>query len=151
MRSPPGKEATIMPLYTFELMNGSAPVSDDTGIDAPDRAHAASYGTEVARELMRGREVQTRSWRLDIYEDHTERVAEIPFASVDPKLDVLSPELRMAVERLCGSYRSWLDAFHAARATMRESRALVAQARGKPYLAAVDGDRTIREFPPADR
>jgi hypothetical protein len=133
-----------MPRYTFELMNSSSPVSDETGIEAPDREYAASYGQQVARELMYGRELQTRSWRLDIYEDVTERVAEIPFASVDPTLDHLGPELRSAVERLCTSYRSWLDAFDTARATLRESRALVALARGKPYLAAVNGDPTIR-------
>ena len=41
-----------MPHYTFELLNGLAPLSDDTGIDAPDREQAASYGKAVARELM---------------------------------------------------------------------------------------------------
>ena len=133
-----------MPFYTFELLNGSAPVSDETGIDVPDREHAASYGCEVARELMRGREFETRSWRLDVYDDLARCVAEIPFAALDPTLDHLAPELRSMVERMCDNRRSLQEAIHAARATIRESRALLALARGKPYLAAVNGDLTIR-------
>ncbi len=93
---------------------------------------------------MRGCEIQTRSWRLDIYEDGHECVAEIPFAAVDPSLEHLAPELRRMIERVCDSFRSWQDALRAAQATMRESRALVSLARGKPYLAAIGGRRTIR-------
>jgi hypothetical protein len=132
-----------MPLYTFKLISGFSPISDDIGIHAPDREHALAYGKEVAREVMRGCEVQTRSWRLDIIEDGRECIVEIPFATVDPTLDHLSPELRRLVERLCDSLRSWHETLNATRATMRESRALVALARGKPYLAANNGQRTI--------
>jgi Domain of unknown function (DUF6894) len=127
-----------MPRYTFELMYGGPPIADDTGIEAPDRESALAYGQEVARELMRGREVQTRYWRLDIYEDRSERVAEMPFAEVDTTLDHLMPPVRTAVQRLCDSYRSWREALSATRATMRETQALLAPARGKPYLAAVN-------------
>ncbi len=133
-----------MPRYTFELVNGSSPASDKTGISAPDRDHALAYGKEVACELMRGCEIQTRSWRLDVYEDGRERVAEIPFATVDPSLEHLAPELRRMIERVCDSFRSWQDAFRSAQVTMRESRALLALARGKPYLATVAGRPTIR-------
>jgi hypothetical protein len=133
-----------MPLYTFELLQGTAPLSDDKGVYLPDRAMALAYGKEVARELMRGREGQTRSWRLDIYEDHRERVFELSFAAIDHTLDHLVPDLRTMVERLCNNYRTWREAVHAAGLTVRESRALVARSRGKPYLAAVAGKQTIR-------
>lgn len=133
-----------MPRYTFALINSNSTASDETGIHAPDREQALAYGKDVARELMRGREVQTRSWRLDIYEDGEECVAEIPFAVVDPTLDHLKPEFRNVIERVCGSFRSWQDALRTAQATMRESRALLARARGKPYLATVRGRPTIR-------
>lgn len=140
-----------MRLYTFELMNSGSRIADDTGIEAPDRSSALAYGKMVARELMRGRELQTRSWRLYIYEDrrecHEDRrecVAEIPFAAVDPIPDHAAPPLRNAVELLCDSYRSWKEALFATRATMPETRALSAIARGKPYLATMNGRRTIR-------
>lgn len=137
-------KGAVMPHYTFELMNSGSPIADDTGIEAPDRESALAYGKEVARELMRGRELQTRSWRLDIYEERGERVVEMPFAAVDPTLDHLVPSLRSAVERSCDSFRLWQEALSATRATMRESRALLARAQGKPYLAVVNGERTIR-------
>ena len=50
---------------------------------------------------MSGREAQTRSWRLDVYEDNNERIFEIPFVSIDRSLDHLVPELRTIVEGLC--------------------------------------------------
>jgi hypothetical protein len=133
-----------MPLYTFELSDGSSPLYDDAGVDLPDREHAAAYGNEVARELMQGREAQTRFWRLRIRENDDEEVLDLTFAAVDPTLDHLVPELRIMLQRLCDGRRSCKEALHAALITARESRALVAQSRGKPYLAAVSGQRTVR-------
>lgn len=133
-----------MPLYTFELSDGSAPLYDEAGVHLPDRVRALAYGEEVARELMRGREVETRFWRLRIHEKDGEEISEMTFATVDPTLDHLVPELRTSVQRVCDSYRSCKEAVYAARMTMRESRALVAQSRGRPYLVAVAGDRTIK-------
>jgi hypothetical protein len=133
-----------MPLYTFELRDGSAPLADDAGVDLPNREHALAYATDIARELMQGREVQTRCWQLDVYEDQRERVFELPFAGIDQTLDHLAPQYRSAVERLCNSRRSWQEMLHLTRITVRESRALIAQSQGRPYLAAVAGVPTIR-------
>lgn len=137
-------EGRFMPLYTFELRDGSAPLADRTGVHLPDRARALDYARDVARELMQGRESQARCWQLDVYENQRERVFELALAALDHTLHPLAPEFRTMMERLCGSYRSCKEAIHAARATMRESRALVALSRGKPYLAASAGERTIR-------
>lgn len=133
-----------MPLYTFELREGSAPLSDDAGVDLSDRERALGYAMEVARELMQGREDQTRSWRLDVYENNCERVFELPFAAIDHTLDHLAPQFRSTVEDACNSRRLWQETLHAARMTVQESRALVAQSQGKPYLAAIAGAQTIR-------
>jgi hypothetical protein len=133
-----------MPVYTFELLDGSSPLCDETGVNLPDREHALAYGKEIARELMQGREAQTRFWRLRIHENHPADSFDISFVAVDPTLDHLVPELRRMVERLCENYRSSKEAIHAARITVQESRALVARSRGQPYLAATSGRRTIR-------
>jgi hypothetical protein len=133
-----------MPLYKFELREGSAPVADGTGVQLPDHEHASAYAKEVARELMHGREAQTRSWRLDVHEHEGEWVFELPFAAIDPSLDHLAPELRSTVELVCDSRRSWQEIVHATQATVRESRALVARSRGQPYLVSIAGQRTIR-------
>jgi hypothetical protein len=133
-----------MPLYTFELLDGSSPLRDNAGIHLPDHEHAWAYGREIARELMQGREAKSRFWRLRVYENDADRVFDIPFATVDPTLDHLAPELRSTLERFCDSYRAVKEAVHAAKITVRESRALVARSRGKPYLAATAGEKTIR-------
>jgi hypothetical protein len=134
-----------MPTYTFELKDGSCGIADETGVNLPDREHALGYAIEVARELMGGREAQTRFWRLDVYEGGGERIFEIPFVRVDRTLDHLAPELRTVMEGLCDRHRSLKEANYAARVTVRESRALIAIARGKPYLATYAGERTIRD------
>lgn len=133
-----------MPHYTFKLSGAFALLSDDTGLYLPDRERAFVYAKEVVRELMQGREDSSRTWRLDVYEDRLERVFEVPFAALDPTLDHLRPELRRIVEWVCDGRRSSREAVHAARATIREARALVARSRGKPYLAAIAGEQTIR-------
>jgi hypothetical protein len=132
-----------MPVYTFELRDGDRTIEDGSGVNLPDREHAFGYALDVARELMERREAQTRIWCLDVY-DGGQRIFELPFARIDPTLDHLVPEMRKTVERSCNQSRSLREAIAAARVTMRESRALVARSRGRPYLAAEMGERTIR-------
>jgi hypothetical protein len=133
-----------MPLYTFRLSDGSCEIADETGVVLPDREHAHQYAYEVISELMKCGERQTRTWLLGVYEDNRERVFEIPFVSIDQSLDHLRPDLRSKIEELCGRSRRLAEAVTAARATLRESRALVARSRGRPYLAAERGRKTIR-------
>jgi hypothetical protein len=139
-----------MPLYTFELQDGERPVGDETGMWFADREHALDHAHDVARELMVARETQTRTWRLDVFENGR-RVEEIPFAHVDRTLDHLDPALRSSVESWCDTLRDFRQQLSAARATVRESRALVARSRGKPYLATERGEPTIRESPTEPR
>jgi hypothetical protein len=47
---------------------------------------------------MKSRELETRSWCLDVYEEGGGCIGEIPFARVDPTLDHLTPKWRTAVE-----------------------------------------------------
>jgi hypothetical protein len=131
-----------MPRYTFELQDGEHPIGDGSGVWFDDRESALGHAQAVARELMSARERETRTWRLDVYEDGN-RIEQIPFAHLDPTLDHLHPTLRTSVERACNSARDFRQAMSTARATLRESRALVARSRGKPYLATDRGKPTI--------
>src|SRR5215469_16101253 len=84
-----------MAIYTFRLRDGRGDVEDATGVELPDRDRAFRYANAVVHKLMRSRELETRSWRLEIYEGGDDRpICEIPFASVDPSLDHLTPKLR---------------------------------------------------------
>lgn len=134
-----------MPVYTFVLRDGSSRIEDETGTNLPDRERALQYAREVVRELMNCRERQTRTWRLEVYDDEGTRVFEIPFASVDPTLAHLTPDVRAAVEALCDRVFSLREAMSEAAMTARESRALVARSRGRPFLAAAFGQRIIRD------
>jgi hypothetical protein len=137
-----------MQRYTFQLRDGKYPVNDGSGVWLNEREQALDHAEGVARELMRGREPQTRAWRLDVYEDGG-LLYQISFASVDPTLDHLGPRVRATVEASCATIRSARETVSAAHATMRESRALVARSRGKPYLAVERGEPTIRSIKPA--
>jgi hypothetical protein len=134
-----------MPNYTFELRDGSGGIDDESGVALTDGVDALRYAQTVVRELMRSREAQTRTWRLDVYDEAGACVIELPFASIDPTLDHLRPELRAMVEKFCDRRRSVDEMIHTARGTVRESQALVARARGNLYVAARSGEKTIRD------
>ncbi|MGO9629349.1 MAG: DUF6894 family protein [Xanthobacteraceae bacterium] len=133
-----------MPNYTFELWDGYDPIGDEVGVILTDRADAYQYAQDVVRELMIGREAQTRTWRLDVYENRAERVFEIPFASLAETLDRPHPALRVAMEGFCDRSRSLRGAANAAQATMHELRPLGALSRRQPFLITNFGKRTIK-------
>jgi hypothetical protein len=134
-----------MPNYTFELRDGRGGIDDDTGVPLADRVQALLYARGIVHELMRSREVETRTWQLDVYDEAGARVIEIPFANVDPTLDHLRPELRAMVEKFCNRRLSVDEMIYAARNTVLEARALVARSRGELYVAARFGEKIIRD------
>ena len=75
-----------MPNYCFKLRDGRGGVEDKDGISLRDNDRAIRYAHDVVHELMKNRELETRSWRLDVYERGV-RICAIPFASIDPTLD----------------------------------------------------------------
>ena len=81
--------------YTFALHADEARIEDESGTWFDDRDHACAYARDVVHELMHGREQETRSWCLEIYEDGV-RVHELLFASIDPTLDNLPPQIGRA-------------------------------------------------------
>lgn len=124
--------------------DGSNGVSDREGTTLPDHDRARDYALRVVSELLSGNEVEARQWQLDVYQGRRERICSIPFASVDNALDHLSPVLRRNMEISCKRIRELKEVVSAVQATVRGSRALLARLRGKPYLAFVHGDRTIK-------
>ena len=134
-----------MPTYTFRLLDNSSGVADDLGVRLPDTKAAYGYACDVALELMDHREATTRSWRLDVYENGSEKVFEILFASIDETLNHLKPDNRKLVEMTAMRRRLFQDTLHATWITCRESQALLARSQGKLYLAADHGQKTIRD------
>jgi hypothetical protein len=142
---PPLAQWNDMPLYTFELRDGTDLLEDEIGVSLPDRDDALEYARGVARELMTGREVRARTWQLNVYENRSHRVFEIPFVALDATLNHLNADLRSTIETVCRRQLALREAVSAVQITLRESRALVARSRGKPYLATCFGERTIRD------
>jgi len=136
-----------MPVYTFKLHDGCGGVEDEAGVSFTDRGRAIRYAQDVVHELMKGRELETRCWRLDVFEaGDAEPICQIPFARVDTSLDHLTPGCRDLVEAMAERKRVTAEVIHSVKATIQESRALVARARGKPYLASRLGKPIIRDI-----
>jgi hypothetical protein len=132
-----------MPTYTFKLRDGGEGLEDEGGVHLPDRKCAFNYAQDVVRELMSRRERETRTWRLDVYENNL-KTFEVTFAALDPTLDHLKPGIRARYEANCDRRRALAEAIFAARRTVSEARALVARSRGRLYLASEFGKSTIR-------
>jgi hypothetical protein len=130
--------------YTFELHDGGRPIRDDTSFAV--RELALAHADTVVLELMKHCEPESRSWRLDVFEGDM-LVRQLLFASVDPTLDHLDPALRMTVGQSNATLLASMEAQSSARVTRRETRALAARSRGKPYLATERGEPTIRTSP----
>jgi len=135
-----------IPTYTFTLRSDGCDSADDMGIALADNASAYRYARTVARELMRCRETRTRYWRIKVYRDGQGPIFDVLFATVDQTLDHLRRESRALVEKTSERKRALKDVSHACDASLRESRSLLAQSCGKPYLIAENGEVIIRDF-----
>jgi CheY-like chemotaxis protein len=116
-------------------------LEDSDSIDFPTIEAAFSYACEVARELMGCRKLLAEYWRLDVYDADDHPIFQIPLRTMDAAFvralkQVLPKELHRA--------ELPTNLLESADATMHESRALVAQARGKPCIATHFGQEPIR-------
>jgi hypothetical protein len=136
-----------MPVFTFKLHDGCGGIEDEAGTSLSNQDMALRYAHDVVHELMKGRELETRCWRLDVFEEgDAEPIHQIPFARMDTSLDHLAPRFRDMVEAMAERKRVLGEVIHNVKATVQESRALVARARGKPYLASRFGKPIIRDI-----
>jgi hypothetical protein len=110
---------------------------------AAEKAGKSLFIKPLLKTIKGGKNAEGRM-RLDVYEDEGAQVFEIPLARFDKMFGHLTPKMRETMVDLCDRCRLLQEAMSAASITMRESRALVARSRGKPYLAAAFGQRTIR-------
>ncbi len=129
-----------MPLYFFNVRGGDH-IDDRCGTLLADDAQAHSHGESIARELMRNREPSLRHWRMEVRSEAGDLVSETLFAKMDPTLADLDTRFRGTIEQLSSSLAGLNEAIREAKATVRQSRALMARAAGKPYLAAIAGRR----------
>lgn len=116
--------------YFFRLKAQDTILTDLDGVDLADEHAALAHARAVAGELMRNRERECRSWRIEVLDDTLSVQFELMFASFDGSLGHLAPHLRQSVERACRSFGSLSDVIVDIRTTIDEVR---------ETLRAVDG------------
>jgi hypothetical protein len=126
-----------MPTYFFDLHTPTEVVRDVVGSELACESSAQEHAADVARELAQHREVQTRSWRLDIRDSEGRGVSKLMLVSVDASLAQLPPELRNSVEAMYTNNASLCDTIRSVRRSLREIRGTMARADRVPYLAAI--------------
>jgi hypothetical protein len=130
-----------MAVYHFNLRDCGAGIPDLEGTELASVDAAKAHARVVARELMKSKEFKKRVWRLDVLDGDGARVFELPFATVDPTLDHLAPDLRLLVERLSESKRTLAETIFSSKSLSLGIRAAKARRNGKPYVAAWFGRR----------
>ena len=120
--------------------DGTAVLTDDEGVDLRNTAEANAYAVEVAREMIKGDEVNRRPWLLEVLDEKDTVIASVPFATADPTLDHLSPDLRDLVKQTSDSLRTIKETLHGLNAVVVGTEAVLAE-QVKPHLVAVEGHR----------
>jgi hypothetical protein len=128
-----------MPTYFFNLTTRDGKIHDPQGTDLPNDAAALEHARIVANELLRNREPERRHWRLDVYDGDRGVCFNLRFATVDPSIDHLTPELRRSLEDVHAKSASLFEAISAVRLTLLQVKGTLARAEGAPYLAAIKG------------
>ncbi len=126
-----------MSTYHFHLVTLQGRVLDLTGMELAGETSEREHARQVACELMRHREAQTRSWRVEVTDSARRPCFELLFASVDSTIDHLTPELRASVERVCSQSASLFETIRTVKNNLVVAKAMLARAEGRPHLAAV--------------
>jgi hypothetical protein len=108
-----------MPRYFFDLNDGRKVIPDLEGTELPDDDSARAHAAQVARELARNREQETRSWRLAVCDAEGTLRFELLFASMDEAVSRLPPVMRFMFDDAGGSPASLYKAVEQARMTLR--------------------------------
>ncbi|SRR6266478_5211964 len=106
-----------MPRYFFNLNDGRKIIPDLEGTELPDDDSARAHAAQVARELTRNREQETRSWRLAVCDAQGTLRFELLFASMDEVISRLPPVIRFMFEDADSSTASLNKAMEQVRTT----------------------------------
>ncbi len=127
--------------FVFRIENGARCLAAEDGVELPNAAVAKGYAIEVARELMKGDELEKRSWRMDVLDEGRDLVIALPFVRVDPTLDHLRPDLRDLIERLYETRRACEETLLRFDSLELWLRAMRGGLRRRPCLVARNGQR----------
>jgi hypothetical protein len=132
-----------MTRYFFDLLAQEGRSEDGDGTWLPDASAALEHARVVAHELMKGAERSRRHWRLQIRDEESETIGELVFATVDPTLDHLGPQLRAIIEALSWAFGELTQRAIEMDAQRYAFRALLARLRRQPFLVTIGGHRVV--------
>jgi hypothetical protein len=107
-----------MPRYFFNLNDCLKIIPDLEGTELPDDDSARAHAVQVARELARNREHDTRSWSLAVCDEEGTLRFELLFASMDEAISRLPSALRFMFADAGGSMASLNEAMEQVRMTL---------------------------------
>jgi hypothetical protein len=117
-----------MSLYYLILKAAGEAVPDREGLEFPDVEAADAHARIVARELMRNREIKTRSWRIAVCDQDLQPCSEVLFATVDDSIAHLQPPFKKAVEGLSRSTATLFDAIERVQTSLCDAKETIARA-----------------------
>src|SRR5688572_30492158 len=95
------KGAREMPLYFFNVRDGSGGFADREGTELPDALSARTYAQGLAREVMRANESRKRHWHVVVCDSDGKELFDLPFAAIDDSLRHLNADSRRLIEVMC--------------------------------------------------
>jgi hypothetical protein len=98
-----------------------------------------AHGSATARDMTNHHSRDRASFCIWIRDESGVVLFRLPFSDVSERIAMLSPDVRVLLQRWFELRRDVVEAMLDARKTVRQSRALVARAQGRPYLASEDG------------
>jgi hypothetical protein len=117
-----------MQLFYFSLKADRQTVPDCNGVELADEAAARLHAAEVARQLMRHREVNTRGWRIQVCNDYLQPLFELFFAEVDETLRKFPAHVTANIEHVVRTAAAFDDAMVTMQDTLKDVRATLARA-----------------------
>jgi len=118
-----------MPVYHFILKpSWNPPLIDRDGEEFPNDAAAYEHAVEVAREIMRNREVNCRTYSLEVRNENLETCFEIVFASIDETLELLPLDYRNSIIEYARARASLNETMVQMRRTLSDARETLTRA-----------------------
>jgi hypothetical protein len=115
-------------LFYFVLKAGRQTIPDLEGQELADRTEARQHAIAVARQLMRHREGDTRSWRLQVCDDYLRPLFSVYFVEVDEDLNQFSPTVQASIEDVARTTGAFNDALDKIQVTLTDVRATLERA-----------------------
>jgi hypothetical protein len=117
-----------MPLFYFTLKAGQKTIPDPEGQELADMSAARLHALVVARQLMRHREKESRSWRIQVCDDYLQPLFEVFFAEIDESFEGTPQHLQAAIEDVARMVAALDDCMVAMRVTLSDARAILVRA-----------------------